>query len=161
VRRIGEGDENDPWINDEIVAEIKFADGATTERRFPVPNLKIGEKTRLVLDKVYTAHPGQTVINLPVRPQPMLSIQPAQYKTIYSYQVRTEEQLWLSLLGVLVAGATMIGASAPGWTRLLPDEDNSATTVNYYGDAATPSGRPFPTQTGTPEDTPTPVPESQ
>lgn len=111
IKRVSEPGPDEYWELDQIILQIVFADGTETYRRYPVPNLKPGESTRLVLKEIYTAYPGQTIIRLP------LDIGRGRtWETLYSYQVRTEEQLWLGVTGPLAglvfgAGAAILGVA--------------------------------------------------
>ena len=115
VRRVSEPPVDDYWPYDLVTFQIVFADGTVTSRHYPVPDLKIGESTTLVLKRIYTAFPGQTIIRLPTDTGPTRS-----WETLYSYQVRTEEQLWLWTIGPLAglllgAGTTTLGVFIQRW----------------------------------------------
>ncbi len=79
-----------------------MSDGNYVPTSFPVPLLKIGEKTELVLRHVHVTPPGNTVIRVPAglteRGQPF-------WITLYAYTVREEGAYWASAIGVLLVMA--------------------------------------------------------
>ena len=95
---------------------VVFADQSSAGMNFEIPQLAIGEADRVVLRDIFTHHPGQTLFRLPTSNPAAAN---SHWQILYSYQVRTEEQLWLSGFGTLLAIATAIGASAPGWLKLF------------------------------------------
>ena len=122
ISRTGAGEWPTPLA---ATIQVAFADKTTTHSMFDRPELEIGESVTYLLPNIYTAHPGQTIIRLLL----VDGIEDAQWETLYSYQVRTEEQLWLSLLAGILAVITTIGAASPGWTRLLPSDEHNAAVV--------------------------------
>jgi len=96
IKRVSEPGPDEYWARDQILFQVVFADGTETYKGYAVPNLKTGQSSRLVLKRVYTAYPGQTIIRLP------LDIGPGRtWETLYSYRVREEEQLYLWMFGPL------------------------------------------------------------
>ncbi len=118
IRRLQAEPPNTYWPSNSLVFEVVFADKTVAGRQYAKPQLGVGKSTLLVLDTIYTAYPGQTIIRLPIGPGDFLGGQ-GRWQTLFSYQVRTEEQLWLSLFTAALAIITSIGATAPGWTKLF------------------------------------------
>ena len=99
--------------------QVAFADGTVTSRDAPVPELKVGESQTLTLPDIYTAFPGQTIVRI-VSKRAVAGFRSEEWKTLYSYQVRPEEQIWLwvfyPLLGLaLGAGTTTLGVFIQKW----------------------------------------------
>ena len=121
IRRVAEGATNTYWpVSEErqeaLAFDILFSDQTSTRFWFPKPDLAIGESISIVLREVFTASPGQTILTLPTAPGPSS----ARWETLYSYQVRTEEQLLVSIIAGLLAILSTVGATSPIWLRLLP-----------------------------------------
>lgn len=119
ITRVSDPPKGEVWPDGQIMVEVLFADETMTGTSEPAPDLQTGESWKIVLRNVYTAHPGQTIIRIVTNPAPPAMSHYQTWKTIYSYQVRTEEQLWLGLFGVSLAVITAIGSTAPGWVKLL------------------------------------------
>jgi len=101
--------------SEQLIFKIEFADKSNTAQSFPVPRLRVGETERLVIRSVYCSRPGQTVITFPYQ---IGSKQ--HWYSLYSYHVRTEEQIWLWTIGPLIGGAVVIlGAVVQKWLGLL------------------------------------------
>ena len=105
IKRVSGPPEGELWADDVLEIQIVLADGSTGYPHFPVPNLKVGESHRLKLEPIFATHPGQMVIRLPESPRSRNA------RGLYSYYVRTEEQLWLAL----VASAVAVGSGAIGF----------------------------------------------
>ncbi len=119
VERVAHQDgASDPWPSNKIEVEVVFQDDTLKAILHDVPGLQVGEKARLNIREVYVAFPGQTILRIPTS-RSIVGIGRDRWETLYSYQVRTEEQLWLSVFGTLLALLTAIGASAPGWLKLF------------------------------------------
>ena len=118
VERVAPEDAAKPWPDNKIAIEVVFQDDTMKPILFDVPELQVGGKARLVIREVYVASPGQTILRIPTS-KSIAGMGRDSWETLYSYQVRTEEQLWLSVFGTLLAFLTAIGASAPGWLRLF------------------------------------------
>ena len=112
VKRVSDPPPGEDWEGDSIVIEVVHADGGEQSVDFSLPDLEIGESRELTLEAVYSWYPGQTFIRLRTKP--------GEYRVLYSYQVRTEEQLWLWAIGPVVAllfgvGATLLGVFIQKW----------------------------------------------
>ena len=115
IQRVTEEPDNTYWRKEKLAFMIEHADESGGEFDFgdfgTDRRLELGESRRVVLKQVYSPSPGQTYIRLPIAP--------GKWGTLYSYHVRTEEQLWLSVLATCLAMITTIGATAPGWLKLF------------------------------------------
>ena len=105
ISRVEPAAEDDPWPDNKIRLGIRYENGDVTERTISVPTLEVGEVVIARMTPVYVAHPGQTMIVLLTKPQGNV-----EYMGLYSYRVRTEESLWLSI-GVGLFGVTSILAA--------------------------------------------------
>ena len=100
------------WVENKIEINIRLANGQMTTRKLDLPDLRVDESTTLMLEEVYSPWPGQTMIILP-RPD-------SREQILYSYHVRTEEQIWLWGLGpVLGIAVVILGAAVQKWLGLL------------------------------------------
>ena len=105
------------WVGNKIEINIRLANGQMANREFDLPDLQVGESTTLMLEGVYSPWPGQTMIILPV-------IKPdsgrGHEQILYSYHVRSEEQLWAWGIGPVFGVAVVIlGAAVQKWLGLL------------------------------------------
>lgn len=95
--------------------EILFPNGNSAWEFVPVPHLEIGQVSTRPTRDILTPVPGQTQLRLRWWDEggDMLP----QYETLFTYHVRTEEQLWLGLFtgSVLILGlfAAWCGALRP------------------------------------------------
>ena len=119
VKRISDPEPSDFWAAGNIVVEVVHVDGGVQRCEFSLPDLTIGQSVDLTLEDVYTWYPGQTIMRLSIRPG-IPGVAPSERSVLYSYQVRTEEQLWLGLIGPIVGlplgvGTTVLGVSIQRW----------------------------------------------
>lgn len=88
----------------ELIFNVQFSDGTSRSYDVPFPKLEVGDSAILVLSDVYTPQPGQNTIRLSVR----RGVHGTAAERLYSYHVRTEEQLWLWLVGAPLALAVIV-----------------------------------------------------
>lgn len=109
VRRIAPTSIPPTWQMNGIVLEVLFADNTITWLQWPCPELAVGESATLLSRPIFTAFPGQVILRLPIAP--------GRWETLFCYEVRTEESLWLGVVSV-VWSLIMLAAGA-GATRLV------------------------------------------
>lgn len=97
VERTDEKYPTKDWPTIELA--VRFENDDFTQRTLTLPDLAIGEKGTLAFDEVYVAHPGQTAIVIPIRWE--ASGKPDDWLNLYSYRVRTQESLWVSIAAVI------------------------------------------------------------
>ena len=112
IERVADPPSDEDWPDGAIGFEVHFDDDTITGIRIEVPELRLRQKATLKLGNIYTSYPGQTIIRIVTKPQ--APGRRAEWKTLYSYQVRTEEQLWLAFFGpfgclLFGIGATVLG----------------------------------------------------
>jgi hypothetical protein len=111
IKRVSEAPTGGGWEKGTITFQVLFANDTLTPIDVPVPELDVGQTAVIVFPGIYTAYPGQTIIRILVE-QAIIAWRPEVFKTLYSYQVRPEEQIWLALYGpvgaALGAGATIL-----------------------------------------------------
>jgi len=123
ITRVELADEKDPWPDGLIRFAVRFENGDVTVRPLYVPKLGVGESTLIHIAPIYVAHPGQTTIVILLKPQGV-----DDYVALYSYKVRTEESLWVSL-GVGMFGVVSIAASI--FVPICVAQMNEPPVVNY------------------------------
>jgi len=99
--QIQEGDERI------VPLQIEFSDRTSSWEFLLVPNIAVGERVTLRTPEIMTASPGQTRLLLPFFTRE--GEQAPIWETAYAYHVRSEEQLWVWVVGLLIAGATILG----------------------------------------------------
>ncbi len=111
VKRVAPQDSEDPWPGDKIVLQTVFEDETLSVMEWGLPPLEVGQTTVLRIPEVYVATPGQVILRIPTEAAVAGgALRGARWETVYSYKVRTEESLWVSVLSpVLLVGAIIIG----------------------------------------------------
>jgi hypothetical protein len=112
ISRVSDSTSGEYWPDGGMEFQVIFADGTVSTLRVGVPDLQVGNSSRITLGEVYTSHPGQTIIRLLVNEHVLRG---TEWKTLYSYQVRTEEQLWLWLFGPIVGLFLGVGSTTFGF----------------------------------------------
>lgn len=111
VQRVEIQDPKDRWPDDKIVVQTVFEDETLTETEREVPPLEVGETAELRIREVYVATPGQVIFRVPTQAAVAGgALRAEMWSNVYSYKVRTEESLWVSVFSpVLILGALTIG----------------------------------------------------
>jgi hypothetical protein len=94
VERVEAAPPDDPWPNNTIEIQIVMPDKDLTPRHFPVPDLAVGARTRLVLTDVFITPPGNVMLRIPINP--------VRWATLFAYTVREEGAVWAAFLGALL-----------------------------------------------------------
>ena len=108
IERISAEDPDDPWPNNLITRVVILESRDHQSEAFPVPALAIGDKTTIMCEQIYIAHPGQTKLGIVTRPGgPNVD---AQVLELFSYRVRPEEAIWLSAAIAIFAVLSLFAA---------------------------------------------------
>lgn len=110
IARVSDPPAEEGWKSDIPFAVHHSADDTGIMVPCPLPDLKIGQYVLWRLTDVHTPNPGQTRLSL------LTPGSPASEHSLYSYQVRPEEQLWLAVMTPLLAlGSGVAGFFIERW----------------------------------------------
>ncbi len=104
IRRVSQPPANENVAAMRFVAA--FSDGSESNLSIDAPDLAVGECARIGLVGIYSSHPGQTSIRLVTADAQPFSVRGQEFHGLYSYQVRSEEQLWLAFATIISGAAT-------------------------------------------------------
>ena len=149
VERVSAEDPNDPWPNNLITRVVILESRDHQANAFPVPALAIGEKTTIMWEQIYIAHPGQTKLGIVTQPgSPNVD---AQVLELFSYRVRPEEAIWLSAAIAIFAVLSLFAAI---FVPIIVASLDDPPTVNIVVPTAEATPTPEPTMI-----VPTPTPQ--